>query len=136
MVGVAHKRETGLGPHRVHPPGEGLVGHIVFHDVDQRLVRCLLSTGEFIKGHDIPVADKANAPVRVVHEELRDRHLATRNQLTMRRKLRIDVRLARPLGAKLDDVIVPFHEGDQAHQLQELRPTPKGLRVEPDALHQ
>jgi hypothetical protein len=59
MLGIADKHHGCLGAQRLHPARERFVGHVVLHDVDQRLVDALLLASEFIKGHHIPVAHQA-----------------------------------------------------------------------------
>ena len=73
VVGVADEGKAGLSPHGIDPAGEGLVGHIVLHDVDQRLVGGLLAAGKLVKGDNVPVPHEANSAVGIVDKELRNR---------------------------------------------------------------
>ena len=43
VVCIADEGETGLSSHGIDPSGKGFVGHVVLHDVDQRLVGGLLA---------------------------------------------------------------------------------------------
>ena len=58
-------------------PREGLVGHVIFHDVDKRLVHPFLLSGKFIKGDHIPVADQADFAGRIIDKQLRNGHFTT-----------------------------------------------------------
>src|SRR5690606_31712610 len=81
-------------------------------------------------------ADQAYLSGRVVHEQLGNRNLAAGDQDAVRRELRVDVRFAGSLGAKLDQVVVALAKRDQADQLGQLAALAEHLRVEADALHQ
>ena len=54
----------------------------------------------------------------------------------MRRALRIDVGLARTLGAKLHEVIVPLDKRNKAQELEKLVPTPEFLGIETNRLEE
>ena len=43
----------------VSTPRKGLVGHVIFHDVDKLCPRFLFA-GKLVKGHHIPVADQTD----------------------------------------------------------------------------
>src|SRR5699024_3677817 len=96
----------------------------------------LLLTGELIEGDDVPVADKTEAAVGVVDEELGDSDLAAGDEHAVGRELREDVRLASPLRAKLDKVVVALDERDQPYELDELVSPAEQLGVESDGLDQ
>ena len=115
---VADEDHGGLRPEGLDAPGEGLVGHIVLHDVDERPVGPLLLAGELVEGDAVPVSDQPDPPVGVVDEELGHRHLSAGDQHPVRGELGVDVGLARPLGAKLDEVVVALHEGNEPHQVE------------------
>jgi hypothetical protein len=136
VLGVAHEDHGCLGAQRLDAPREGLVGHVVLHDVDQGLVHALLLSGELVKGDTIPVADQADLSGRVVHEQLGNRHLAAGNQDAVRRELRVDVRFAGSLWAKFDQVVVALAKRDQADQLGQLAAAAEHLGIEADALDQ
>ena len=136
VLRVADKDHRRLRAQRLDAAREGLVGHVVLQDVDQRLVDALLLAGELVKGHHIPVADQPDLAGGVVDEELGHGHLAARDQDAVRGELGVDVGLAGALWPQLDQVVVALAEGDQAHQLHQLAAPAEQLRVEADALHQ
>jgi hypothetical protein len=84
VLGVPYKRHGRLGSERFDAAGEGLVGHVVFHDVHQRFVHSFLLSRELIEGHHIPVADQADLAIRIVDEEFRNADFATREQNAVR----------------------------------------------------
>ena len=61
VLGVADKDHRRFGAKCLYPAREGLVGHVVFHDIDQRLVDSLLPAGKLIEGYNIPVADQVRS---------------------------------------------------------------------------
>jgi len=136
VVGIADKGEAGLSSHGIDPAREGFVGHVVLHDVDQRLVRGLLAAGELVECDHVPVAHETNPTIGIVYEELWDRNFTARNQLPVGREFRVDVGLAGALRAQLDQIVVPLNVRDEAEQLEQLAATAKGFRLEADALHQ
>ena len=87
VLGVSDEHHRRLGPERLDAAREAFVGHIVLHDVDERLVDPLLSAGELVEGHDVPISNEANLARGIVHEELWDRHLAAGNQDAVWREL-------------------------------------------------
>ena len=76
---VADEDHRGLGRDRAVTARERLVREVVLERVDQAALDALVP-GEFIEGDDIPVANQADAPGRVVNEELRQRHLTARHE--------------------------------------------------------
>lgn len=134
--GVAHEHHRRLCAKRLDSAGERRVRHVVLHDVDERLVRALLLAGELVERHDLPVTDETKPPVGVVDEQLRHGDLAAGDEHAVRRELREDVRLARALGAELDEVVASLDERDEPDQLDELGPPAEQLGVEPDGLHE
>ena len=76
---VADEDHRGLGRNRAVATRERLVREVVLERVDQAALHALVP-GEFIEGDDIPVAHQADAPGRVVNEELRQRHLTARHE--------------------------------------------------------
>ena len=100
------------------------------------LVGPLVPSGELVERDEIPVAHQADPSGAVVDEQLGHRDLAARDQDAVRRELGIDVRLASPFRAELDQVVVALAIGDQAHQLHQLAAPAEELGVEADALDQ
>ena len=86
--------------------------HVPLHDVHAVLL-VEGDSGDLVEAHHIVLADQAALSVRHVDEHLRDRSLAARKQMGVRRELLVDVTLARPAGAELDEVVVALDEGDQ-----------------------
>ena len=136
MPGVPHEHHGRFGPQGFHAPGEGLVGHVVLHDVDQGLVDALLLAGKLIKSYAVPVAHQADLAAGVIHKQLGYGDFTTGYQDPMGRELRVDVGFTRPLGAKFNKVVVPLAKRDQADQLGQLAAPPKHLRVKADTLDQ
>ena len=136
MLGIAHEHHGGLRAQRLDASREGLVGHVVFHDINQGLVDALLLSGKLIKGNAVPVTDQTDLSGRVVYEQLGNRDLAAGDQDAVGRELRVDVGFAGSLGAKFNQVVVTFAKRDQADQLGQLAALAEHLRVEADALHQ
>ena len=76
VLGVAHESHRSLGSQRLNAARERLVGHVVLHDVDQRVIDTLFASGEFIECNAVPIANQAQISGAVVHEQLRDCDLA------------------------------------------------------------
>lgn len=77
---------------------KALVRRVIFHYLDERLIGGLFSPGKLVESHDIPVSYYANSAAGIVDKQLRDRDLAARNKLPVRRKFRIDMRLSGSFG--------------------------------------
>lgn len=88
--------------------------------------------GEFIEGDDVPVANQADAPGRVINEEFCQRHLAARHEDAVGREFGVDMRFSGALGAQLDEVIVAFDVGNEAGQLEEFRASAELIGIETD----
>lgn len=73
---VADENHRGLGGNRAVTAREGLVRKVVLQRVNQAALHALASR-EFVESDNVPVSDQADAPGRVVNEELCQRHLAT-----------------------------------------------------------
>ena len=136
MPGVPHEHHGRFGPQGFHAPGEGLVGHVVLHDVDQCFIDAFLLAGELVEGHAIPVAHQADFAAGVVHKQLGYSDLTTRNQDPMGREFGVNVGFTRSLGAKFNKVVVPLAERNQSDQLRQLAAPSEHLRVKADALYQ
>ena len=108
---VAHERHRRLGGHLFDAAAEALIGHVVLHDVHDVGLGFLALAGELVERHAVPVAHQTNFARRVVHEQLRRRHLAARYEDAVRAELAEHVALARALGAKLHQVVVALAVG-------------------------
>jgi len=51
VLGVTDKDHRSFSAQGFNASGEGLVGHVVFHDIDQRPVHPLAFPSELVKGH-------------------------------------------------------------------------------------
>ena len=131
---VADESKGGFRIHRSHTTGERVVRHVVLHDVHELLLRLLVAPGKFVERNAVPIADKSNLSRRIVDEELCQRDFATRQEHPVRRALRIDVRLARSLGSKLHEVVVPLDKRNKPQELEKLVPTPELLGIETNRL--
>ena len=68
MGRVAYEYHARFALQHVGTAGEGLVRHVVLHDVHQILARLLGAPGEFIEGDRVPVAHEAHAARGIVDE--------------------------------------------------------------------
>ena len=73
---VTDENHRSLGGNRTVTAREGLVRKVVLQRVNQAALHALASR-EFVESDNVPVSDQADAPGRVVNEELCQRHLAT-----------------------------------------------------------
>ncbi|MNQ91391.1 hypothetical protein D3C85_1067700 [compost metagenome] len=136
MIGITHKHHAGLCSQGFHSPRERLVGHVVLHDVHQRLVHSLLLAGELIESHYIPVTHQTEFTRAVMDEQLGNCNFATGYKNAVGRELRINVRLAGALRPQLDQVVIALAERDKADKLSKLIALAEHLRIETYALDQ
>src|SRR3954468_17544264 len=68
--------------------------HIPLHDVDAVLLIEVDAT-DFVKANDVILRDKTALTRRVVYKHPRDRRLAARHQVRIRRDLLVEMRLTR-----------------------------------------
>src|ERR1035437_5821342 len=106
LLSIPHEDHRSLSRKLLDTARKGSVGHEVLHNVNQSLINPLVLAGELVEANAVPVAHETNLPRGVVDEKLRRSDLRTRNQHPMRRKLRIDVRLACALRSQLEKVVV------------------------------
>ena len=77
---------------------ERAVGHVILHDIHQRLVHLLILAGKFVEADAIPDLHKSSLVARVVDEKFGCGHFRTRNEHSMGRKFSIDMRFAGAFG--------------------------------------
>ncbi len=117
MICVDNHNNRSLSLHYVCTSRKRLVGHIVFHNIHQAKVGLLGFTRKLVKSHNIPVTNKAYFTVTVVYKQLSLRNLTSRNQYTMRRQFRENMRFTSTLWTKLNQVIIIFSKRNQTSNL-------------------
>ena len=71
MARVAYEHHRGFSGHLLDATAEGLVGHVVLHDVYDIGFGALVLARELVEGNAIPISHKPNASCGVVNKELR-----------------------------------------------------------------
>ena len=84
MGGVANEHHGCFRTECLDTAGEGLVGHVVLHDVNECAVGTFFLSGELVEGDAVPVSDQPDSPGGVVYEEFRDGYLTPGDQHAMR----------------------------------------------------
>ena len=134
---VPDKREARFRANGRDAAREGLVRHVVFHDIDQRLVGRLLPSGKLVKGDYIPKANQPDPAVRIVDEELGNADLSSGDQDA--RAARIPSRCATcrsPWDRVRSDCSSAPQRGSGASVAGACCGCPNSRRVEPNALQE
>ena len=120
-IEVANHHDAAIGPDIFLAAAELSAGHVALHDVDA----VLLVEGDaryLVEADDVVLADQALLARGVVHEHLRYRRLAARDQVGVGRDLLKQMALAGAAGAEFDEVVVPLHEGHHPQKQHAGRP--------------
>ena len=120
-VDVADEDDRALGRDDVPATAEGPVLHVALHDVDAVLVR-EADAGGLVERHHVPQRDQPALAGAQVHEHLRRRRLAARDEVAVRAELLVDEALAGAARPQLDGVVVLLDERQQPQHVVELAP--------------
>src|ERR1035437_4453943 len=130
-VEVAYHHDAARRPDALFATRELAGGHVTFEDVHavllvERDARHLIEANHVVETHESPLATGH------VYEHLRDRRLAARYQVRVRRNLLVQVALGRTGWAEFYEVVIPLDERDHTQEPHHLRPVRQRLRLHAD----
>ena len=68
MLGISDKHHGCLCTQGLDTTGKRLIGHIVLHNIYQRLIHTLVLASEFIKSDSIPITNQSDLAIGVIDE--------------------------------------------------------------------